>query len=55
MIPSSLRDSFSFVKKIQVSYTLQKKIQHGQDLETLYLEDGRHLGASEADTEVGVL
>ena len=26
MIPSSLRDSFSFVKKIQVSYTLQKKI-----------------------------
>ena len=31
------------------------KLQHGRDLETWYLEDGRHLGASEADTEVGVL
>ena len=30
-------------------------IQHGRDLETWYLEAGRHLGASEADTEVGVL
>ena len=30
-------------------------VQHGRDLETWYLEAGRHLGTSEADTEVGVL
>ena len=31
------------------------KLQHGRDLETWYLEAGRYLGASEVDTEVGVL
>ena len=31
------------------------KIQHGRYLETWYLEAGRDLGTSEADTEVGVL
>ena len=30
-------------------------IQHGRYLETWYLEAGRDLGTSEADTEVGVL
>ena len=37
----------------RVRYLLE--IQHGRDLETWYLEAGRHLGASEADTEVGVI
>ena len=32
-----------------------KKIQHGRYLETWYLEAGRDLGTTEADTEVGVL
>ena len=32
-----------------------KKVQHGRDLETWYLEAGRDLETSEADTEVGVL
>ena len=32
-----------------------RKVQHGRDLETWHLEAGRHLGTSEADTEVGVL
>ena len=30
-------------------------IQHGRYLETWYLEAGRDLGTTEADTEVGVL
>ena len=30
-------------------------IQHGRYLETWYLEAGRDLGITEADTEVGVL
>ena len=38
-------------KLLQQLYT----IQHGRDLETWHLEAGRHLGTSEADTEVGVL
>ena len=33
----------------------QLYIQHGRYLENWYLEVGRHLEASEADTEVGVL
>ena len=32
-----------------------KKVQHGRYLGNWYLEAGRHLEASEADTEVGVL
>ena len=31
------------------------EIQHGRYLETWYLEAGRDLGTTEADTEVGVL
>ena len=31
------------------------EIQHGRYLENWYLEAGRDLGTSEADTEVGVL
>ena len=31
------------------------QLQHGRYLENWYLEAGRHLGASEANTEVGVL
>ena len=34
---------------------LTKYIQHGRYLENWYLEAGRDLGTSEADTEVGVL
>ena len=34
---------------------LGNQLQHGRDLETWYLEAGRDLGASEVDTEVGVL
>ena len=30
-------------------------VHHGRYLETWYLEAGRDLGTSEADTEVGVL
>ena len=30
-------------------------VQHGRDLETWYLEAGRHLGTFVSDTEVGVL
>ena len=30
-------------------------VHHGRDLETWHLEAGRHLGTSEADTEVGFL
>ena len=33
----------------------RKQIQHGRYLETWYLEAGRDLGTTEADTEVGVL
>ena len=36
--------------KISVS-----QVQHGRYLENWYLEAGRDLGASEADTEVGAL
>ena len=31
------------------------QVQHGRYLENWYLEAGRDLGTSEADTEVGVL
>ena len=31
------------------------ELQHGRYLENWYLEAGRDLGTSEADTEVGVL
>ena len=34
---------------------IDKQIQHGRYLENWYLEAGRDLGTSEADTEVGVL
>ena len=35
--------------------TLNLLVQHGRYLETWYLEAGRDLGTTEADTEVGVL
>ena len=34
---------------------IDKQIQHGRYLENWYLEAGRDLGTSEADTEVGDL
>ena len=44
-----------FLKNILVFGYLFLKVQHGRYLETWYLEAGRDLGTTEADTEVGVL
>ena len=47
---ATLAQSHNFWCKARVN-----KVQHGRYLETWYLEAGRDLGTTEADTEVGVL
>ena len=43
-----------FFKNVPI-FDQKKEIKHGRYLKTCYLEAGRDLGTSEADTEVGVL
>ena len=43
------------VVQLYLWQTALKYVQHGRYLENWYLEAGRDLGTSEADTEAGVL
>ena len=51
-VSEKLRIKLQFDEK-WLTWTFQ--LQHGRYLENWYLEAGRDLGTSEADTEVGVL
>ena len=50
VVEKNLPPKFSTTRSVVCMY-----IQHGRYLETWYLEAGRDLETSEADTEVGVL